>query len=84
MAVGSGSCTGWWPFSFDFSGSLAASHSASPGQPALFGVDGQDALFRDRFWRNINGKNLLLARRLVEAGVRLVTVNLHDDHINFW
>jgi uncharacterized protein (DUF1501 family) len=26
----------------------------------------------------------LLARRLVEAGVRLVTVNWHNDGINFW
>ena len=26
----------------------------------------------------------MLARRLIEAGVPLVTVNWHDDHSNFW
>ena len=26
----------------------------------------------------------MLARRLIEAGVPLVTVNWHDDHQNFW
>jgi hypothetical protein len=30
---------------------------------------------RDRYGRHVFGQNLLLARRLVEAGVRLVTVN---------
>jgi hypothetical protein len=25
-----------------------------------------------------------MARRLVEAGVRLITVNWHDDGRNFW
>jgi hypothetical protein len=26
----------------------------------------------------------VLARRLIEAGVPLVTVNWHDDWMNFW
>jgi hypothetical protein len=30
---------------------------------------------RDRYGRHVLGQNLLLARRLVEAGVRLITVN---------
>ncbi len=30
------------------------------------------------------GNACLLARRLIEAGVPLVTVNWHDDHLNFW
>src|SRR6185503_6870246 len=33
---------------------------------------------------HIHGNCLLLARRLVEAGVPLVTVNWHDDGQNFW
>lgn len=39
---------------------------------------------RDRYGRNTHGQSLLLARRLLEAGVPLVTVNWHDDHQNFW
>ncbi|MEO6810019.1 MAG: DUF1501 domain-containing protein, partial [Isosphaeraceae bacterium] len=39
---------------------------------------------RDRYGRHIHGQCLLMARRLIEAGVHLVTVNWHDDHQNFW
>jgi hypothetical protein len=38
---------------------------------------------RDRYGRNAFGQGLLLARRLVEAGVRLVTVNWARDDA-FW
>ena len=49
-----------------------------------FAIDREDPKTRDRYGRNIHGQCLLLARRLVEAGVGLVTVNWHDDHSNFW
>ena len=49
-----------------------------------FRVDREDPRLRDRYGRNIHGQCLLLARRLIEAGVPLVTVNWHDDHQNFW
>ena len=49
-----------------------------------FQVDREDPRVRDRYGRNIHGQCLLLARRLVEAGVGLVTVNWHDDGQNFW
>ncbi len=39
---------------------------------------------RHRFGRNIHGQSVLLARRLVEQGVPVVTVNWHQDHRNFW
>lgn len=39
-----------------------------------FDIDKEDATTRDRYGRNPLGQNLLLARRLVEAGVRLVNV----------
>lgn len=42
-----------------------------------------DAL-RDRYGRNIHGQSVLLARRLVERGVSLVSVNWHDDGRSFW
>jgi hypothetical protein len=49
-----------------------------------FTLDGEDSLIRDRYGRNTHGQCLLLARRLIEAGVPLVTVNWHDDHRFFW
>lgn len=49
-----------------------------------FRIDREDPRIRDRYGRHIHGQCLLLARRLVEAGVRLVTVNWHDDGQNFW
>jgi hypothetical protein len=39
---------------------------------------------RDRYGRNIHGQCVLLARRLVEHGVPLVSVNWHNDGRNFW
>lgn len=49
-----------------------------------FEIDREDSKTRDRYGRNIHGQCVLLARRLVEAGVELVTVNWHDDGQNFW
>ena len=49
-----------------------------------FRLDREDPRLRDRYGRHIHGQCLLLARRLVEAGVGLVTVNWHDDGMNFW
>ncbi|OWK36514.1 DUF1501 domain-containing protein [Fimbriiglobus ruber] len=40
-----------------------------------FAVDEEDPKLRDRYGRNTFGQSALLARRLVEAGVRFVTVN---------
>ena len=40
-----------------------------------FMLDREPAKVRDRYGRNPLGQNLLLARRMVEAGVRYVTVN---------
>ncbi len=49
-----------------------------------FRIDQEPASARDRYGRNIHGQGLLLARRLIEAGVQLVTVNWHNDGRNFW
>ena len=49
-----------------------------------FRIDDEGPETRDRYGRNIHGQCLLMARRLVESGVPLVTVNWHNDHINFW
>jgi len=49
-----------------------------------FQIDREDPRLRSRYGRHIHGQCLLLARRLVEAGVGLVTVNWHNDGQNFW
>jgi hypothetical protein len=49
--------------------------ATSPGPRRAFQLDQEDPRLRDRYGRNPLGQNLLLARRLVEAGVGFVTVN---------
>ena len=49
-----------------------------------FEIDREDPRLRDRYGRHIHGQCLLLARRLIEAGVGLVTVNWHNDGQFFW
>ncbi len=51
---------------------------------AGFEIQREDPRLRDRYGRHIHGQCLLLARRLIEVGVGLVTVNWHDDGQNFW
>jgi hypothetical protein len=57
---------------------------ASSETRSAFQVEREDPKLRDRYGRNIHGQSLLLARRLVQAGVGLVTVNWHNDGLNFW
>lgn len=47
----------------------------SPQAHGAFNLTNEPDSVRDRYGRHVLGQNLLLARRLVEAGVRLVTVN---------
>jgi len=47
-------------------------------------IDREDPRLRDRYGRHIHGQCLLLARRLIEVGVGLVTVNWHNDGQFFW
>jgi hypothetical protein len=49
-----------------------------------FQVEREDPRTRDRYGRNTHGQCVLLARRLIEAGVELVTVNWHEDGHFFW
>ena len=39
---------------------------------------------RDRYGRHAYGQSALLARRLVEAGVSFVTVNLYEKDVDWW
>lgn len=45
-----------------------------------FDLRRESSRLRDRYGRTRFGQSLLLARRLVESGVSLVTVNWDDDH----
>jgi len=53
----------------------AAEMILSPQAQAAFAMDREEARLRDAYGRNTFGQSCLLARRLVEAGVRFVTVN---------
>ena len=39
---------------------------------------------RDRYGRHAYGQSALLARRLVEAGVSFVTINLYEKDVDWW
>ena len=58
---------------------------SSPEARAAFALQDEPAKLRDEYGRNAAGQRLLLARRLVEAGVRFVTLTYggwdHHDNI---
>ncbi len=70
--------------------SQAMSLLTSPQTRDAFDLSKEDARTRDRYGRNRWGQQLLLARRLVESGVEIITSSLHgplcgrtqvwDDH----
>src|SRR5207245_4547251 len=59
----------------------------SPMARRAFDLSQEDPKVRDRYGRNTWGQQCLLARRLVEAGVELVTVTLNGPlcgRVNNW
>lgn len=48
-----------------------------------FDLQQEPETLRDRYGRHTWGQSLLLGRRLVQAGVKFVQVNL-GDHVNYW
>ena len=62
----------------------------NPATKEAFDLNREDPRIRDRYGRNAWGQQLLLARRLVEAGVEVLTTSLNgplcgrvqnwDDH----
>ena len=54
----------------------------SPQAKAAFDIAADDEKLRNRYGRNTFGQSCVLARRLVERGVRLVTVNMFDTVFN--
>lgn len=71
-------------------GQLAAQQSqafgllTSAAVRGAFDLQQESPETRDRYGRHIHGQCVLLARRLVQHGVPLVSVNWHDDGQNFW
>lgn len=59
---------------FDRFQEQAFSLLTSPKSKAAFRVDAESDATRDRYGRNEYGESILLARRLIEAGTRLVTM----------
>lgn len=64
---------------FDRYREAAISLITDPKVRAAFDVTHADAAIQDRYGRNSFGWSLLMARRLVEAGVNLVQVNLGNN-----
>jgi uncharacterized protein (DUF1501 family) len=58
--------------------SLAYRLMSSPQARAAFALEKEPAAVRDRYGRTRFGQSCLLARRLIEAGVRCVTVNMFE------
>jgi hypothetical protein len=54
----------------------------SPKAKAAFDLNHEQDRLRDRYGRNTFGQSCLLARRLIESGVRYVTVNHFDTVFN--
>jgi len=57
---------------------LAYRLMSSPQARAAFALDQEAAATRDRYGRTRFGQSCLLARRLIERGVRFVTVNMFE------
>ncbi len=64
----------------------AAEMVLSPDAQAAFDIDKENSKTRDTYGRNEFGQSCLLARRLVERGVRFVTINSGgwDHHAKIW
>lgn len=64
----------------------AAAMILSSEARSAFAVDQEVDRLRDRYGRNTFGQSCLLARRLVERGVRFVTINFGgwDHHAKIW
>jgi hypothetical protein len=49
-----------------------------------FDLAAEPAKMRERYGRHAYGQSALLARRLVEAGVTFVTINLYEKDVDWW
>lgn len=72
------------PPQFNWDRQRAVELLTSPAVRQAFDLTAEPDPVRERYGRNIHGQSVLLARRLVEHGVPIVSVNWHDDHRNYW
>lgn len=56
----------------------------SPTVTESFDLEREAPETRERYGRNLHGQCVLLARRLLDRGVPMVSVNWHNDGQNFW
>src|SRR5205823_14905809 len=56
----------------------------SPATQRAFQIDREPGSLRDRYGRNIYGQSVLLSRRLIEAGTRVVTLSWAPDANATW
>src|SRR5207253_7307080 len=56
----------------------------SPATQQAFRIDREPAVLRDSYGRNIYGQSVLLSRRLIEAGTRVVTLSWAPDANATW
>ncbi len=63
---------------------LAFELVTSPAAQRAFRIDREDPRTRDRYGRNIYGQSVLLARRMVEAGTRVVSISWAPDANATW
>jgi hypothetical protein len=57
---------------------------AGPKAREAFDLSREPAELRDRYGKHFWGQSALLARRLVEAGVTFVTINLYEKDVDWW
>ena len=56
----------------------------SPAAKEAFDLSREPVAMRERYGENTWGRNALLARRLVEAGVTFVTLNHYEADVDWW
>lgn len=57
---------------------------AGPQAREAFDLTREPATLRERYGKHFWGQSALLARRLVEAGVTFVTINLYEKDVDWW
>ena len=56
----------------------------SPRAREAFDLSAEPAALKERYGMNAYGQSALLARRLVEAGVTFVNINLYEKDVDWW
>ncbi|MFM8221632.1 MAG: DUF1501 domain-containing protein [Planctomycetaceae bacterium] len=82
LARGVELCEGWGEYDEVQREALRLTTGSAARQ--AFDLTGEPASVRERYGRHAYGQSALLARRLVEAGVTFVTINLYEKDVDWW